>query len=73
MSQQVAQIILAVIKAVTICNCFPFPIKAVIRKAKYLQINHFQSFISSFPSFGRGFDSHRPLIDDSIAFMRLSR
>ena len=25
------------------------------------QINRFQSFIKSFPSFGRGFDSHRPL------------
>jgi hypothetical protein len=37
------------------------PIEAVARKAKCRQINGFQGFIPSFPSFGRGFDSHRPL------------
>jgi len=38
-----------------------FPINVIIRKAKCRQINRFQSFIQSFPSFGNGFDSRRPL------------
>ena len=38
-----------------------FPIKVIIRKAECRQINRFQSFIQSFPSFGNGFDSRRPL------------
>jgi hypothetical protein len=38
-----------------------FPTKALLETAKCRQINRFQSFIQSFPSFGRGFDSHRPL------------
>jgi len=38
-----------------------FPTKASPETAKCRQINRFQSSISSFPSFGRGFDSHRPL------------
>jgi hypothetical protein len=38
-----------------------FPTKAFLETAKCRQIKRFQSFIQSFPSFGRGLDSHRPL------------
>jgi hypothetical protein len=47
-----------------ICNCLQFPSSFQLsrhRKDKCRQFNRFQSFIQSFPSFGRGFDSHRPL------------
>jgi len=40
-----------------------FPITCYDEFAKCRQFKRFQSFVSSFPSFGRGFDSHRPLID----------
>src|ERR1700739_1581785 len=42
-----------------------FPTKAFPETVKCRQINRFQSFILSFPSFGRGFDSHRPLHDSA--------
>src|SRR5215472_16159574 len=38
-----------------------FPIKAVAQEAKCRQFNRSPSFVQSFPTFGRGFDSHRPL------------
>jgi hypothetical protein len=38
-----------------------FPITCYGEFAKCRQFKRFQSFVSSFPSFGRGFDSHRPL------------
>jgi hypothetical protein len=38
-----------------------FPITCYDEFAKCRQFKRFQSFVSSFPSFGRGFDSHRPL------------
>ena len=38
-----------------------FPIKAFPELRKSRQSSVFVSYIVSFPSFGRGFDSHRPL------------
>jgi len=38
-----------------------FPTTCYDEFAKCRQFKRFQSFVSSFPSFGRGFDSHRPL------------
>jgi hypothetical protein len=38
-----------------------FPIKGFIKSTKCRQFKRSQIFASSFPSFGRGFDSHRPL------------
>ena len=45
-----------------------FPIKVIIRKAKCRQINRFQSFIQSFPSFGRNFDC-APTVQESKVFI----
>jgi hypothetical protein len=38
-----------------------FQLRPFSKQLKCRQINRFQCFISSFPSFGPGFDSHRPL------------
>jgi hypothetical protein len=38
-----------------------FLIEARPEIAKCRQLKRFQIFVTSFPSFGRGFDSHRPL------------
>jgi hypothetical protein len=49
-----------------------FPTKAFPETVKCRQINRFQSFILSFPSFGRGFDSHRPLQQNKLLNYRLT-
>src|SRR5882724_9363792 len=38
-----------------------FPIEGSFKCTKCRQLRRFQIFVPSFPSFGRGFDSHRPL------------
>src|SRR6266850_54583 len=52
-------------KAVTICNGFQFPSSFQLRPSlgKLSAANSivFRVLFQSFPSFGRGFDSHRPL------------
>jgi len=45
-----------------------FPIKAFARETKCRQINRFQSFIQSFPSFGRNFDC-APTVQESKVFI----
>src|SRR5947208_11953398 len=44
-----------------------FPTKANSKKAKCRQFNRFQSFVQSFPSFGRGFDSVTIFVRHSAA------
>jgi hypothetical protein len=38
-----------------------FPTKDYFKSSKCRQFKRFQFFVARFPSFGRGFDSHRPL------------
>src|SRR5215469_7274750 len=50
--------------------CFPTKTKTAIAKCR--QFKRFQIFVSSFPSFGRGFDSHRPLQQQRLYYQRYS-